>query len=74
MENFEYNQMELFDFIKAPEVKDVSSLDLTQTKFNFEVKEITKEECLNLVQKYHYSNTLPKLNKHFLGFFLGGVC
>ena len=42
-------------------------------KYNYEVKEITKEQCLQMVQKYHYSNTLPRLNKHFLGFFVGGV-
>lgn len=41
-------------------------------KYNFIVKEISKEETLDMIQKYHYSNTLPKLNKHFLGFFLGG--
>lgn len=41
-------------------------------KYNFTVKEISKEETLDMIQKYHYSNTLPKLNKHFLGFFLGG--
>lgn len=23
-----------------------------------------------MIQKYHYSNTLPKINKHFLGFFI----
>lgn len=23
-----------------------------------------------MIQKYHYSNTLPKINKHFVGFFL----
>lgn len=22
-----------------------------------------------MIQKYHYSNTLPKINKYFLGFF-----
>lgn len=26
-----------------------------------------------MVKKYHYSNTLPKLNKHFIGFFLDDV-
>ena len=41
-------------------------------KYSYEVKEISKEECLEMVQKYHYSNTLPRLNKHYLGFFLGG--
>ena len=41
-------------------------------KYNFTVKEITKDEALEMIQKYHYSNTLPKLNKHFLGFLLGG--
>lgn len=39
-------------------------------KYDFEVKEIPKEVALAMVQKYHYSNTLPKLNKHFIGFFL----
>lgn len=38
--------------------------------YDFEVKEIDKHQALEMVQKYHYSNTLPKLNKHFLGFFL----
>lgn len=37
---------------------------------NYDVKEISKELALEMVQKYHYSNTLPKLNKHFLGFYL----
>ena len=26
-----------------------------------------------MIQTYHYSNTLPKINKLFLGFYLGGV-
>lgn len=46
---------------------------MTKTnKYNFEVKEVSKEVALEMVKKYHYSNTLPKLNKHFLGFFLEG--
>ena len=39
-------------------------------KKNYIVKEISKEIALNMIQKYHYSNTLPKLNKHFIGFYL----
>ena len=38
--------------------------------YNFEVKEIDKDTSLSMVKKYHYSNTLPKLNKHFIGFYL----
>lgn len=38
--------------------------------YKFEVKEISKEQALDMVQNYHYSNTLPKLNKHFIGFYL----
>ena len=38
--------------------------------YKFDIKEISKEEALNMIQKYHYSNTLPKINKYFLGFFL----
>jgi len=41
-------------------------------KYAFEVKEINKEEALEMVKRYHYSNTLPKLNKHFIGFYLEG--
>ena len=41
-------------------------------KNNYVVEEISKEEALMMVQKYHYSNTLPKLNKHFIGFYLEG--
>lgn len=39
-------------------------------KNDYEVKKISKEEALDMVKKYHYSNTLPKLNKHFIGFYL----
>ena len=39
-------------------------------KYKFDIKEISKEEALKMIQKYHYSNTLPKINKYFVGFFL----
>ena len=29
-----------------------------------------KADALKIIQKYHYSNILPRLNKHFLGFYL----
>lgn len=38
--------------------------------YKFRIEEISKEQALIMIQKYHYSNTLPKLNKYFLGFFL----
>lgn len=38
----------------------------------YEIREITKEQALGLIRRYHYSNTLPKINKHFLGFHLDG--
>lgn len=41
----------------------------SEEMYRFEIKEIDKEDALRMVQQYHYSNTLPKLNKHFLGFF-----
>jgi hypothetical protein len=37
-------------------------------KHDFIVKEISKDTALSMIRKY--SNTLPKLNKHFVGFFL----
>ena len=42
----------------------------SEDMYKFDIKEISKEEALNMIQKYHYSNTLPKINKYFLGFFL----
>ena len=39
-------------------------------KFNFEVREIHKVNATEFVQKYHYSPVMPKLTKHFLGFYL----
>lgn len=39
-------------------------------KLKYVIKEISKEKALEMVRKYHYSNTLPKLNKYFLGFYL----
>ena len=38
--------------------------------YRFNIKEISKEDALRMIRKYHYSNTLPKINKYFLGFFL----
>jgi hypothetical protein len=39
-------------------------------KTQFDISFITKDEALSMVQKFHYSNTLPRLNKHFVGFKL----
>lgn len=39
-------------------------------KYEYDVKEIPKELALQMIKKFHYSNTIPRLNKHFLGFFL----
>lgn len=41
-------------------------------KIKFDIREISKEAALEMVKKYHYSNTLPRLNKHFVGFYLDG--
>lgn len=38
-------------------------------RYDFEVKEVDKQTALDMVQKYHYSNTLPKLSKVYLGFY-----
>lgn len=38
--------------------------------YKYEIKELNKDDALEMVKKYHYSNTLPKLNKHYMGFYL----
>lgn len=32
--------------------------------------EISKTDTLEMIKKYHYSNTLPKINKHYLGYYV----
>lgn len=41
-------------------------------KYNYELKEIDKQTALDMVKRYHYSNALPSINKHFIGFHLDG--
>ena len=40
-------------------------------KYDYTIKEIEKPVALEMVKKYHYSNALPSINKHFIGFYLG---
>ena len=39
------------------------------SKLLYEVREIDKPTAVSMIRKYHYSDTLPRLNKHFVGFF-----
>lgn len=39
-------------------------------KLDFTVREIKKQDFLELVYKYHYSIVMPRLTKHYLGCFL----
>lgn len=41
--------------------------------YKFDIREISKDDALKMIQKYHYSNTLPKINKYFIGFYLNDV-
>lgn len=40
-------------------------------KYTYTIKEIDKQAALEMVKAYHYSNALPSINKHFIGFYLG---
>ena len=33
------------------------------------VREIPKEQAINFIRRYHYSKIMPRLNKHYLGFY-----
>lgn len=41
-------------------------------RYDFDVHEVDESQALEMVRKYHYSDTLPKINRHFVGCFLGG--
>lgn len=40
-------------------------------RYDYTIKEIEKPLALEMVKRYHYSNALPSINKHFIGFYLG---
>ena len=35
------------------------------------VREIPKERAIGFIHRYHYSKIMPRLNKHYLGFYTG---
>lgn len=37
----------------------------------FTVREIPKEQAIGFIRRYHYSKIMPRLNKHYLGFYTG---
>lgn len=39
-------------------------------KYDFTVRELSRKVATEFVQKYHYSPVMPKLTRHFLGFFV----
>ena len=39
-------------------------------KYEFQIKEISRAFATDFIQSLHYSKTMPKLTKHFLGCFL----
>jgi len=39
-------------------------------KYKFQIKEISRAFATDFIQSLHYSKTMPKLTKHFLGCFL----
>ena len=39
-------------------------------KYPFTIEEVSKDDALAMVRRYHYSDTLPRINRHFLGCFL----
>lgn len=45
----------------------------TTTKLNLTLSEINKETAVPFVQAHHYSPVMPKLTKHYLGFFCDGA-
>jgi hypothetical protein len=42
-------------------------------KYTYEIREISKQDALWMVEQFHYSNSLPRLNRHYLGFYLDNM-
>ena len=41
-------------------------------KLSLTVQEIPKEQAVSFMRMYHYSKIMPRLTKHYLGFYMGG--
>ena len=39
---------------------------------SLDVREIPKMQAVAFIRQYHYSKVMPRLNKYFVGFFVGG--
>ena len=39
-------------------------------KNNYDILEVNKEVATSFVETFHYSPVMPRLTKHFLGFYL----
>lgn len=42
-------------------------------RYDFDIRDVSRDESLEMIRAYHYSDTLPKINRHFLGCFLDGI-
>ena len=42
-------------------------------KIDYTISEVNKYDAVEFVQKFHYSPVMPKLTKHYLGFYVDGV-
>lgn len=62
-------QMSFFDFEPNKKI-NVKEIPNEQTKFTYTIREVDKEIALKMIKQFHYSNTLPKINKYYIGFFL----
>ena len=40
-------------------------------KTNIYIKEVDKELAINFIQRFHYSQIMPRLTKYYLGIFNG---
>ena len=41
-------------------------------RYEFDIRDVSKDESLAMIRAFHYSDTLPKINRHYLGCFLDG--
>lgn len=38
------------------------------------LRELDPETAISFIRAYHYSKVLPRLNRHFVGFYKDGSC
>ena len=42
------------------------------SKSRLDMRELPRDTAVDFIRRYHYSKVMPRINRHYLGFFVEG--